>query len=94
MYSAFAAWEYSKQPSSRKSSRVIGGRGRELEDHCPPPGVLPPNRGGNEPNRTVTCMDNDRRHLNLCHDEFRGPRSDLCGSGGISNNSIEAKLVQ
>ncbi|GFX41593.1 uncharacterized protein TNCV_3109891 [Trichonephila clavipes] len=43
--------------------------------------------GGNEPNHTVTCMvikatANDRRHLALCHDEFRGPRSGLCRSGG------------
>ncbi|GFV64246.1 hypothetical protein TNCV_3000111 [Trichonephila clavipes] len=30
---------------------------------------------------------NDRRHLALCHDEFRGPRSDLCRSGGIGNNN-------
>ncbi|GFY23947.1 hypothetical protein TNCV_4896281 [Trichonephila clavipes] len=29
MYSAFAAWGYSKQPSSCKSSREIGGRGGE-----------------------------------------------------------------
>ncbi|GFU55222.1 uncharacterized protein TNCV_427221 [Trichonephila clavipes] len=29
---------------------------------------------------------NDRHHLALCHDEFRGPRSGLCRSGGISNN--------
>ncbi|GFX65497.1 uncharacterized protein TNCV_4735451 [Trichonephila clavipes] len=55
--------------------------------------VLPQNWGGNEPNRTVTCMvlkvtDNDRRHLALCHDEFRGPRSGLCRSGGISNNIL------
>ncbi|GFU59373.1 uncharacterized protein TNCV_2299381 [Trichonephila clavipes] len=39
--------------------------------------VLPLNWGGTEPNRTVTCMvqkttANDRRHLALCHDEFRG----------------------
>ncbi|GFT12940.1 hypothetical protein TNCV_5096151 [Trichonephila clavipes] len=30
---------------------------------------------------------NDRRHLALCRDEFRGPRSGLCQSGGISNNN-------
>ncbi|GFW19528.1 hypothetical protein TNCV_1604201 [Trichonephila clavipes] len=33
---------------------------------------------------------NDRRHLVLCHDEFRGPRYGLCRSGGISNNNITA----
>ncbi|GFX32421.1 uncharacterized protein TNCV_2173411 [Trichonephila clavipes] len=57
----------------------------------PPPGVFPQNWGGNEPNYTITCMvlkatANDRRHLALCHDEFRGPPSGLCRSGGISNN--------
>ncbi|PRD21344.1 UNVERIFIED_CONTAM: hypothetical protein NCL1_51985 [Trichonephila clavipes] len=31
---------------------------------------------------------NDKRHLALCHDEFRGPRTGLCQSGGISNNKI------
>ncbi|GFV91016.1 hypothetical protein TNCV_1248991 [Trichonephila clavipes] len=50
-----------------------------------PQGVLPQNWGRNESNRTVTCMmlkatDNDRRHLALCHDEFRGLRSGLCRS--------------
>ncbi|GFW09486.1 uncharacterized protein TNCV_3995931 [Trichonephila clavipes] len=63
-----------------------GGRPRTT------PGVLPQNWGGNQPDRTVTCVvlqatDNDRRHLALCHDEFRGPSSDLCRSGGISNNN-------
>ncbi|GFX21789.1 uncharacterized protein TNCV_2310681 [Trichonephila clavipes] len=62
----------------------------EPSDHLQ--GVLPLNWGGNEPNRTVTCMvlkatANDRRHLELSHDEFRGPRSGLCRSGGISNNN-------
>ncbi|GFW07389.1 hypothetical protein TNCV_865611 [Trichonephila clavipes] len=36
MYSAFAAWGYSKKPSSRKSSRVVGGRGSEMEGHDHP----------------------------------------------------------
>ncbi|GFW20667.1 uncharacterized protein TNCV_1048901 [Trichonephila clavipes] len=90
MCSAFAAWGYSKKPSSHKSFRVVGGRernGRSLTTA----GVLSQNWGGNEPNRTVTCMmlkaaANDRRHLALCHDEFRGPLSGLCLSAGISNN--------
>ncbi|GFX47430.1 hypothetical protein TNCV_1734171 [Trichonephila clavipes] len=47
---------------------------------------------GSESNRTVTWMvpkatDNDRRHLSPCYDEYRGPRSDLCQSDGISNNN-------
>ncbi|GFV68187.1 uncharacterized protein TNCV_1874691 [Trichonephila clavipes] len=29
---------------------------------------------------------NDKRRLALCRDEFRGPRSGLCRSGGINNN--------
>ncbi|GFU19496.1 transposable element Tcb2 transposase [Trichonephila clavipes] len=46
-------------------------------------GVFPQNWGGNEPNRTVTCMTlkvtaSDRRHLALYHDEFCGPRFDPC----------------
>ncbi|GFX68527.1 hypothetical protein TNCV_2432341 [Trichonephila clavipes] len=36
--------------------------------------------------REVSAKANDRRHLALCHDEFRGPRSGLCRSGGIDNN--------
>ncbi|GFS99429.1 uncharacterized protein TNCV_35751 [Trichonephila clavipes] len=41
-------------------------------------GVLPQNWGETELNRSVTWMvlkatANDRRHLALCHDEFRGP---------------------
>ncbi|GFV56527.1 hypothetical protein TNCV_2276651 [Trichonephila clavipes] len=35
----------------------------------------------------LKAMANDRRHLAFCHDEFRGPRSDLCRSGGIGNNN-------
>ncbi|GFV24972.1 uncharacterized protein TNCV_884381 [Trichonephila clavipes] len=43
-----------------------------------PQGVLSQNRGETELNRCVTCMllkamANDRRHLALCHAEFRGP---------------------
>ncbi|GFY18035.1 uncharacterized protein TNCV_3385261 [Trichonephila clavipes] len=64
-------------PSSLKSYRVVGGRGREVGGLRPPPGILPQNWGGNEANRTYTCMvlkatDNDRRHFALCHDEFLG----------------------
>ncbi|GFS51674.1 uncharacterized protein TNCV_613591 [Trichonephila clavipes] len=82
---------YRGEPSSRKSSRVFGGRGREVGDAWPPPGVLSQNWDGNEPNRTVICMvlkatANERRHLALFHDEFRGPQSGFCRSGGISNN--------
>ncbi|GFX49792.1 uncharacterized protein TNCV_3073451 [Trichonephila clavipes] len=66
----------------------------KVPDHTS--GVLPQNWGGNEPNRTVTfmvlkAMVNDRRHLALCHDEFSGPRSGLCRSGGLSNNSNNMK---
>ncbi|GFU57555.1 uncharacterized protein TNCV_3637181 [Trichonephila clavipes] len=47
--------------------------------------VLPPNWGGTEQNRIVTCMvlkttANDRRKsLALCRDKFRRPRSDTIG---------------
>ncbi|GFX63650.1 uncharacterized protein TNCV_2824361 [Trichonephila clavipes] len=41
-------------------------------------GILPLNWGETELNRSVVCMvlkamDNDKRHLPLCHDESRGP---------------------
>ncbi|GFU76247.1 uncharacterized protein TNCV_527271 [Trichonephila clavipes] len=71
--------------------RLVKGEERwEASDH--PQSVLPLNWGGTEPNRIITCMvlkatDNARCPLALCHDEFREPRSDLCRSGGISNNS-------
>ncbi|GFU81354.1 uncharacterized protein TNCV_3583361 [Trichonephila clavipes] len=66
--------------------------GKERWEDLTNTGVLPQNWGGNEPNRTVTCMvlkvtDNDRRPLTLCHDEFRGHLSGLCQTGGISNNN-------
>ncbi|GFY30207.1 uncharacterized protein TNCV_3091141 [Trichonephila clavipes] len=55
-------------------------------------GVLPQIWGKIELNHSVTCMvlktmANDRRHLALCHDEFHGPSSGLCRSGGISENN-------
>ncbi|GFV61114.1 transposable element Tcb2 transposase, partial [Trichonephila clavipes] len=57
-----------------------------------PQSVPPLNWGGTEPNHTDTCMvlkatADDRRHLALFHDEFRGPRSGLFRSGGICNNN-------
>ncbi|GFX84025.1 zinc finger protein [Trichonephila clavipes] len=57
--------------------RLVEGEERwEAPDHRQ--GVLPQNRGGNQKNRSVTCMvlkatANDKRHSALCHDEFRGP---------------------
>ncbi|GFU85664.1 uncharacterized protein TNCV_5126731 [Trichonephila clavipes] len=83
---------------SRKSRRatsplkrlVKGEEKREAPDQ--PQDVLLQNWGENELNRSVTCMVltatvNDRRYLALHHDEFSGPRSGLCRSGGISNNN-------
>ncbi|GFV29025.1 uncharacterized protein TNCV_1378761 [Trichonephila clavipes] len=70
--------------------RLVEGEERwKASDH---PQSVPLNWGGIEPNRSVTCMvlkatANVMRHLSLCHDEFRGPRSGLCRSGGVSNNS-------
>ncbi|GFV47406.1 hypothetical protein TNCV_4830621 [Trichonephila clavipes] len=66
-------------PSSRKSSREVGGRGERWEGPDHPHGVLPQNWGGTEQIRTVTCMvlktkANDRqKNIALSHDEFRGP---------------------
>ncbi|GFU65366.1 cytochrome P450 3A11 [Trichonephila clavipes] len=67
-------------------------KGKRGERLLTTPGILPQNWGGNEPNHTITCMvlkatANDRRHLALCHHEFRGSRYGLYRSGGISNNN-------
>ncbi|GFW84029.1 uncharacterized protein TNCV_1661981 [Trichonephila clavipes] len=74
--------------------RFVEGEER-WEDPDHPQGVLPQNWGKIEINRSVTCMvfkatANDRRHLALCHDEIRGPRSGLCRSGGINHNNNTA----
>ncbi|PRD23882.1 UNVERIFIED_CONTAM: hypothetical protein NCL1_45210 [Trichonephila clavipes] len=56
--------------------RLVAEKKRwEAPDH--PQSVLPQNWGETEINRSVTCMvlkatANDRRHLALWHDEFRG----------------------
>ncbi|GFU24537.1 uncharacterized protein TNCV_2264901 [Trichonephila clavipes] len=65
-------------PSSLKSSSEVGGKEREVKAPDHPQGILHQNWGEIELNRSVTCMllkatANDRRHLTLCHDEFRGP---------------------
>ncbi|GFW55927.1 cullin-4A [Trichonephila clavipes] len=61
----------------RKSFREVGERGREVGGPDHPQGVFPQNWGETELNRSVTCMvlkaTANRRHLALCHDEFRGP---------------------
>ncbi|GFV70050.1 uncharacterized protein TNCV_2585631 [Trichonephila clavipes] len=77
--------------------RLVEGEERwESSDH--PQSVLPLNWGGIDPNRTVACMvlkatANDRRD-EFCHDEFRGPRYDLCRSGGIGNNNNIFNIVK
>ncbi|GFV45299.1 transposable element Tcb2 transposase [Trichonephila clavipes] len=77
--------------------RLVEGKERwETSDH--PQSVLPQNWGRNEPNRTITCMvlkatTNDRRHLAIYHDEFRGPKSGLCRSGKqISRKTVARRL--
>ncbi|GFW08262.1 uncharacterized protein TNCV_1655771 [Trichonephila clavipes] len=61
-------------------------------------GVLPQNWGGNEPNRTVTCMvlkakANDRRqNLALSRDEFRGPRSVSVGQIALVTTHDEVHI--
>ncbi|GFW93679.1 uncharacterized protein TNCV_4542061 [Trichonephila clavipes] len=83
-------------PNRRRAAspfvRLVEGEERwETSDH--PQSVLPLNWGGTEPNHAISCMGlkatgNDKRHLALCHDEFRGPRFGLCRSSDISNNNI------
>ncbi|GFX50643.1 cullin-4A [Trichonephila clavipes] len=80
--------------NSRKSSREGGGKGRELEAL----GILPQKWGETELNCSVTCMvlkatANDRRHLALCHNEFRGPLNpafaDKVAPVTITTNSLK-----
>ncbi|GFT13235.1 hypothetical protein TNCV_4076931 [Trichonephila clavipes] len=66
-----------------------GKRGeRPLTNFRCPPSKL----GWKRTKSTVTCLmlkatADDRRHLALCHDEFRWPRYGLCRPGGISNHN-------
>ncbi|GFW63790.1 hypothetical protein TNCV_3743981 [Trichonephila clavipes] len=64
-------------PSSHKSSREVGRRGRDVGCHGSPQDV-PQNWGETELNRSVIRMvlkttANDRRDLALCQDEFCRP---------------------
>ncbi|GFV36854.1 uncharacterized protein TNCV_3123951 [Trichonephila clavipes] len=77
MYSAFVAWGIlnSRRATSPLVWLVEGEeRGSPLTtSRCPPS-----NWGEIELNNSVTCVvlkatENDRLHLALCHDEFRGP---------------------
>ncbi|GFV20114.1 uncharacterized protein TNCV_4194121 [Trichonephila clavipes] len=57
--------------------RLVEGEDRWEAPNLPQD-VLPQNWGEAELNHSVICMvlkaaANDRRHLALCHDEFRGP---------------------
>ncbi|GFX55272.1 hypothetical protein TNCV_3968261 [Trichonephila clavipes] len=56
MYSAIAAWGYSKQPLSRNSSPGVIGKDERWEAPDPPQDVLPQIWGRTELNCTVTCM--------------------------------------
>ncbi|GFV17450.1 hypothetical protein TNCV_4008911 [Trichonephila clavipes] len=44
------------QNSRRATSRLVGGRGREVGGPWPPAGFLPLNLDGTEKSRTATCM--------------------------------------
>ncbi|GFT14394.1 cullin-4A [Trichonephila clavipes] len=64
--------------SRRAASPFVRWQGKRWESPDHPQGVLPQNWGETELNCSVTCMvlkatANDRHHLALCHDEFRGP---------------------
>ncbi|GFV03666.1 uncharacterized protein TNCV_1876141 [Trichonephila clavipes] len=75
---AFMAWgTLNNRRASSPLVRLVEEEERwETPDH--PQGVLPQNWGETKLNRSVSCMvhkatANDRRHLALYHDEFRGP---------------------
>ncbi|GFS65998.1 hypothetical protein TNCV_2510221 [Trichonephila clavipes] len=73
---------YSKQPSSCKFSREVGGRGREVGAPDPPSecssSKLRWNRAKNRlsPVRCSRLRPTTGVHLAPCHDKYRGPRSD------------------
>ncbi|GFX06913.1 uncharacterized protein TNCV_1202281 [Trichonephila clavipes] len=72
--------QYGGTLNSRRATsppvRLVEGEERwEASDH--PQGILPQNWDETDLNRSVTCMvlkatADDRRHLALSHDEFRG----------------------
>ncbi|GFU73589.1 uncharacterized protein TNCV_3360291 [Trichonephila clavipes] len=72
--------------------RLVEGEERwEVPDH--PQSVLPQNWGETELNHSVTCMvlkatANDRHHLALCQDEFRGPRSETSRQVALSTTNL------
>ncbi|GFV92340.1 uncharacterized protein TNCV_3949501 [Trichonephila clavipes] len=80
-------------PSSRKSSREAGKRGGEVGGPWPPPGC-PPSKLGLKRVKSYSHMygANDRCHFALCDDEFRGPRSGLCRSEGLSIHQCAQKI--
>ncbi|GFV85950.1 cullin-4A [Trichonephila clavipes] len=64
--------------SSRAASPLVRLTEERWKAPNHPQGVLAQNWGETELNHSATCMvlkatANDRRHLALCHDEFRGP---------------------
>ncbi|GFU22896.1 hypothetical protein TNCV_2659341 [Trichonephila clavipes] len=48
--------KYLSWPSSCKSSREVGGRGRDVGGPCPPSGCSPSKLGGTELNRLCECQ--------------------------------------
>ncbi|GFU19168.1 hypothetical protein TNCV_4397551 [Trichonephila clavipes] len=84
---------YSEQPSSRKSSREVGG-GEERWKAPDHPQVSSLKIEVEMSRIVLSLVWSSKLRLTasvtqpFCHDEFRVPRSGLCRSGGISNNNI------
>ncbi|GFU51063.1 hypothetical protein TNCV_4695121 [Trichonephila clavipes] len=71
-----------EKPTSRKSSREVDGRGREVEDPDPhSQNVIPLNWDGTvlSPVWCSRLRPTIGVHLSPCHHEFHGPRSDTVG---------------
>ncbi|GFX61382.1 uncharacterized protein TNCV_4894261 [Trichonephila clavipes] len=77
MYSAFTTWgSLNSRRAASPLLRLVEGEER-WEAPDPLQGILPLNWGKTERNHSVPCLvikatDNDRRHLALCYEEFRG----------------------
>ncbi|GFX50952.1 adhesion G protein-coupled receptor B2 [Trichonephila clavipes] len=84
-------------PSRHKSSRRVGGRGREVGGPWSPQGGSPSKWGGTEQNHAVTCMvlkakANDmRKNPALSRDEFRRPRSDISDRPMVRHRVVGCK---
>ncbi|GFX30498.1 hypothetical protein TNCV_3461491 [Trichonephila clavipes] len=96
MYSACAAWGCFKKLSNRKSSREVGGRGREVRGPDHPQGVLPQNWDETELNHSVTYGRSNlvvkvKDSWPACHEFETSTAKDPPCWGGVHAKSVEVQ---